>query len=95
MIRLGANQVVPQVDLTCTVAESGSYWWEWTRASDGAVFSSGMTLANLTRTSILTVDNLSMEASGEYICRAFHSNKSLPFVGTGTIVLDLAYGKSV
>ena len=93
MIRLGVNDVVSEVDLSCTVANPGRFVWEWTRASDGAVISSGVSLDNLTRTSILTLGNLSTEDSGEYVCRAFHSNNSLAVEGNATIVLDLVYGK--
>ena len=95
VVRLEADDVVSKVDLSCTVANPGTFLWEWTRASDGAVSTSNVNLADLTRTSILTIDRLSMEDSGDYVCRAFHSNKSLALEATATIVLDLAYGESV
>ena len=94
VVRLVADDVVSKVDLNCTVANSGAFLWEWTRASDGAVLTSNVNLADLTRTSILTIDRLSMEDRGEYVCRAFQGNESLALEGTATIVLDLTYGKS-
>lgn len=95
VINLGVDDIVPQVKLSCTVENPGSFLWEWTRISDGVVISSGLDQADLTRTSVLTVANLSIEASGKYACRAFYSDESLAFEQTATIVLDLANGESL
>lgn len=90
---MGVDDIVSQVVLSCTVANQGSFSWEWTRSANGNVISSGLKQADLTRTSILIISDLSTEAGGEYACRAYYSEGSSAFENTTIIVLELENGE--
>ena len=92
IVHLGVEDIVPEVMLNCTVANQGSFSWEWTTPSNSAIINTEMKQADLTRTSILVITNLSLEAGGEYACRALYSNKSLAYENTAIVVLELANG---
>ena len=92
VVRLGVEDVVSQVVLSCTVANQGSFSWKWTKSSNASIINSETKQADLTRTSFLIVHHLSIEDSDDYICRAFYSNQSLSFENTATVVLELENG---
>ena len=51
LIQLGASNVQSELNITCTVATEGSFQWQWTAPTMGAVAS----FANANRTSMFTL----------------------------------------
>ena len=64
----GPDDVVSAANLSCTVANEGSFQWEWTPPS--GIILSQMWVADETRTSIVQLSQISATNAGDYTCRA-------------------------
>ena len=96
---LGPENPQTSVTLSCTVANSGSFEWQWEHNGSPVDTSrSQMWIADATRTSILVVDRLSYSDSGTYTCEVQHSTSDMPYsnnhdlnLNGGFIVLSVRY----
>ena len=61
------NVVQSSLSLSCTVYNNGTFHWTW---SGPAVTNGVMSLSDTTRTSILTLSNVSYSDAGNYTCSA-------------------------
>ena len=71
-IELGRDHLVSSVEVSCTVAIDGQFSWSWTGPNGTAldVSHTGVLTANLTLTSILRINKLSLSDAGQYSCAA-------------------------
>ena len=70
----GPDSVVSAANLSCTVANEGSFQWQWT-PPPGINFTK-MWLADGTRTTIIQISQISAANAGEYTCRASFNGQS-------------------
>ena len=74
---LGPENPQSSVTLSCTVANSGTFKWQW--KYNGSLVDtsrSQMWIADATRTNILVVDRLRYSDSGTYTCDVQHSTSA-------------------
>ena len=71
----GPDIVVSAANLSCTVANEGSFQWQWT--SPPGITLSQMWVADGTRTSIVQLSQISSANAGGYTCRASFSGQSV------------------
>jgi len=64
----GPDDVVSVANLSCTVANEGSFQWQWTLPP--GITLSQMWVADETRTSIVQISQISAANAGEYTCQA-------------------------
>ena len=71
-IELGRDNLVSSVQVSCTVANDGLFSWSWTGPNGTELDAShtSVLMANLTLTSILMINNLSLSDAGQYTCTA-------------------------
>ena len=71
-IELERDNLVSSVQLSCTVANDGLFSWSWTGPNGEALDAShtSVLMADLTLTSILKINNLSLSDAGQYTCTA-------------------------
>ena len=71
-IELGRDNLVSWVEVSCTVANDGQFSWSWTGPNGVAldVSHTSVLTADLTCTSILKINNLSLSDAGQYTCIA-------------------------
>ena len=69
---LGRGDLVSSVQVSCTLANDGQFLWSWTGPNGAAldVSRTSVLTADLTCTSILKINNLSISDSGQYTCIA-------------------------
>ena len=77
------DSVVSAANLSCTVANEGSFQWQWTHPS--GITLSQMWVADGTRTSIVQISQISAADAGNYTCRASFNGQS----ATTSIALQL------
>jgi len=70
----GPDDVVSAANLSCTVANEGSFQWQWS-------FPPGITLSRMwvidgTRTSIVQISQISAANAGDYTCQASFNGQS-------------------
>ena len=70
----GPDSVVSAANLSCTVANEGSFQWQWT-LPPGITFTQ-MWLTDGTRTSIVQISQISGANAGDYTCQASFSGQS-------------------
>ena len=70
----GPDSVVSAANLSCTVANEGSFQWQWT-LPPGITFTQ-MWLADGTRTSIVQISQISAANAGNYTCTASFNGQS-------------------
>jgi len=63
----GPDNVVPAVNLSCTVANEGSFQWQWT--TPPWITLSQMWVADGTRPSIVQISQISAANAGDYTCQ--------------------------
>jgi len=73
-VPLGPDNVVSAANLSCTVANEGSFQWQWT--SPPGINISQMWVANGTRTSIVQISQISATNAGDYTCQASFNGDS-------------------
>ena len=89
LIQLGASDVQSELNITCTVATEGSYQWQWTAPTMGAVAS----YANANRTTMFTLTQISSDSAGSVVCRASYT--TAPTSSTGSRTFMLQFGKFI
>ena len=70
----GPDSVVSAANLSCTVANEGSFQWQWT-LPPGINFTQ-MWFTDGTRTSIVQISQISAANAGEYTCTATFDGRS-------------------
>ena len=80
----GPDSVVSAANLSCTVANEGSFQWQWT-LPPGINFTQ-MWFTDGTRTSIVQISQISAANAGEYTCTA--SFRGQPADRTIVVQLD-------
>ena len=70
----GPDSVVSAADLSCTVANQGSFQWEWTLPPD--INFTQMWFTDGTRTSIVQISQISAANAGNYTCTASFNAQS-------------------
>ena len=70
----GPDNVVSAANLSCTVANEGSFQWEWTLPP--GITLSQMWVADGTRTSIVQLSQISSANAGDYTCQADFTGQS-------------------
>ena len=80
----GPDSVVSATNLSCTVANEGSFQWQWT-LPPGITFTQ-MWLADGTRTSIGQISQISAANEGDYTCTASFNGQSA--ANTTAVQLD-------
>ena len=70
----GPDNVVSAANLSCTVANEGSFQWQWTPPP--GITLSQMWVADGTRTSIVQISQISAANAGDYTCRASFNGTS-------------------
>ena len=80
----GPDSVVSATNLSCTVANEGSFQWQWT-LPPGITFTQ-MWLADGTRTSIGQISQISAANAGNYTCTASFNGQSA--ANTTAVQLD-------
>ena len=70
----GPDNVVSAANLTCTVANEGSFQWQWNHPP--GITLSQMWVANETRTSIVQISQISAANAGDYTCQASFNGDS-------------------
>ena len=70
----GPDNVVSVANLSCTVANEGSFQWQWT--SPPRITLSQMWVADGTRTSIVQISQISAANAGDYTCQASFNGQS-------------------
>ena len=75
LIQLQPDTIWSQINLTCTVEIEGSFEWVW---SGPGVDNSQKILADTSRTSSITIPQLSTDSAGMYSCKAVYDPQSLP-----------------
>ena len=90
VLKLGPQNAVAAINLSCTVANEGSFDWQW-EIPHGTSSESKMWVGDATRTTILQISRLNADQhEGHYLCRAwYHSKASHSYVGYSTTVLLL------
>ena len=68
------DNVVSTANLSCTVANEGSFQWEWTPPP--GITLSQMWVADGTRTCIVQISQISAANAGNYTCRASFNGQS-------------------
>ena len=66
--------MVSAANLTCTVANEGSFQWQWTPPS--GITLSQMWVGDGTRTSIVQMSQISAANAGDYTCQASFNGTS-------------------
>ena len=79
----GPDSVVSAANLSCTVANEGSFQWQWT-LPPGITFTR-MWFTDGTRTSIVQISQISAANAGNYTCRASFNGQ----FADNTIVVQL------
>ena len=87
-IQLGANSIHSQINLTCTVEIEGSFEWVW---SGPGVDTSQKILADTSRTSSITIPQLSIDSAGMYSCQAMYDPQSLPMGVTSSATGSISF----
>ena len=67
-VTLGPDPVESSLELSCTVVNQGSYTWQW--SFEGVSWTQPDTLSDASRTTTITVSNLSVDDAGVYQCQA-------------------------
>ena len=70
----GPDSVVSAASLSCTVANQGSFQWEWILPPD--INFTQLWLADGNRTSIVQISQISAANTGEYTCTASFNGRS-------------------
>ena len=70
----GPDNVVSAANLSCTVANEGSFQWQWTPPP--GITLSQMWVADGTRTSIVQISQISAANAGDYTCQASFNGDS-------------------
>jgi len=70
----GPDNVVSAANLSCTVANEGSFQWQWTPPP--GITLSQMWAADGTRTSIVQLSQISATNAGDYTCQATFNGQS-------------------
>ena len=70
----GPDNVVSASNLSCTVANEGSFQWQWTPPP--GITLSQMWVADGTRTSIVQISQISAANAGDYTCQASFNGTS-------------------
>ena len=86
-IQLVASDVQSELNITCTVATGGSFQWQWTAPTMGAVAS----FANANRTTMFTLTQISSDSAGSVVCQASYT--TAPTNPTGSRMFTLQFGK--
>ena len=63
------DKVQSSLSLSCTVNNNGTFHWSW---SGPGVNNGAISLSDTTRTSILTISNVSYNDAGNYTCSVFY-----------------------
>jgi len=71
----GPDYVVSAANLSCTMANEGSYQWQWTPPP--GITLSQMWVADGTRTSIVHISQISAANVGNYTCKASFNRQSV------------------
>ena len=87
LVQLGASNIQSELNITCTVATEGSFQWEWTAPTMGAVTS----FANANRTTMFTLTQISADSAGNVVCQA--SYKTVSTGPTGSRTFTVQFGK--
>jgi len=72
----GPDNVVSAANLSCTVANEGSFEFQWQWTPPPGINISQMWVADETRTSIVQISQISAANAGDYTCRASFNGTS-------------------
>ena len=89
VIQLGpVDNVVATIELSCTVANEGSFQFEWTFPPSVSANQYHIRTVDATRSSIVQISQLSLDNGGDYVCQASYSSGEGESASR-TITLDL------
>ena len=78
-VTMGPNNLQSSINLTCTVVNNGSFEWQW-QYNENVLDLPGhseILIGDATRTSILTINKLRYNDTGNYTYQAKHSTRSV------------------
>ena len=78
VVQHNATDLVSSVRLTCSVTNDAAFEWSWT-GPNGAMISSSVFTADLTRSTALQITSLSLSDAGSYTCTAAFLTANVAF----------------
>ena len=77
VVTLGPDNIQSSIGLNCTVINNGSFEWEW--EYNNSNINAKMWISDATRTTVLSISNLSFVKEGNYTCTVYRQSNSLKY----------------